>query len=221
VNRRKRRIMPTPAPPLHIPQLQSPDYYSFQYWVFVIYTLIILVIVLWKIQDSRHCKKIGTIMILLIAATLFGTALNQFTSPERFEKFIKDVGVGLQEDIRDYQGANVTLEIIEAKPPEPIAVYVIQEMGGGKNNGGIIDEYQSLRYIMEMYLYENQSNSVKIYLYDYVYYFVREYKGLNELYVFDFRAEIYLYIITNTIILTLGITLALYIVWKTLLFQAK
>ncbi len=72
-----------------------------------------------------------------------------------------------------------------------------------------------------MYFYECQCNSVKIYFYDYVYYFVREYVGFNELYIFDFRAEIYLYIITNTIIIISGIILAFYIAWKIMLFPGK
>jgi hypothetical protein len=152
---------------------------------------------------------------------LFGTALNQFNSSERFEKFIRDVGVGLKEDISNHLGSNVTLEIIEAKPPEAIAAYEIREMGGIKNNGEIINEYENLRYIIEMYFYESQCESVKIYFYDYVYYFVREHQGFNEVFIFDFRAEIYLYIITNIIILISGVILALYIAWKFLLFSNK
>jgi hypothetical protein len=150
-----------------------------------------------------------------------GSALNQLNSSERFEKFIRDVGVGLKEDINDILGSNVTLEIIEAKPPEAGAVFETQEMGGIINNGGIINEYQNLRSIIIMYFYEYQCESVKIYFYDYVYYFVREYVGFNELYIFNFRAEIYLYIITNTIINISGIILALYIAWKIMLFPNK
>jgi hypothetical protein len=160
-------------------------------------------------------------MVLLIVVTLLGSALNQLNSSERFEKFIRDVGVGLKEDISNYLGTNVTLEIIEAKPPEAIAVYEPREMGGIKNTGGIINEYENLRSIIELYLYECQCDSVKIYLYDYVYYFVREYMGFNELYIFDFRAEIYLDIITNTIINISGVILALYITWKIMLFPSK
>jgi uncharacterized membrane protein len=85
--------MPPPAPPLHIPQLQTSDYYFFQYIVVVIYILIILVIILWKTKETRHDRKIGMIMILLIVVTLLGSALNQLNSPERFEKFIREVGV--------------------------------------------------------------------------------------------------------------------------------
>ena len=213
--------MPPPAGISHIPQLQSSDYYFFQYLVAVIYILIFLVITLWKIQETRHFRKIGTIMVLLIVVTLLGSALNQLNSSERFEKFIRDVGVGLKEDISNYLGTNVTLEIIEAKPPEAVAVYEPREMGGIKNTGGIINEYENLRSIIELYLYECQCDSVKIYLYDYVYYFVREYMGFNELYIFDFRAEIYLDIITNTIINISGVILALYITWKIMLFPSK
>jgi len=158
--------------------------------------------------------KIGIIMILLIAVTLSGSILNQLNSPERFDKFIRDVGAGLKEDIR-YVDPNVTLEVIEAKPPEANVVHEIQE------TGGIIYEYQNLRNIIASYIYECQCKSVKIYLYDDLYYFVQEHQGINKVYIFDFRAEIYLDIITNTIITTSGIILALYIAWKILLFPNK
>jgi len=84
--------MPPPGV-IHIPQLQSSDYCFFQYLVVVIYILIFLVITLWKIQETRHDRKIGMILILLIVVTLLGSALNQFNSSERFDKFIREVGV--------------------------------------------------------------------------------------------------------------------------------
>jgi hypothetical protein len=70
-------------------------------------------------------------------------------------------------------------------------------------------------------LYEHQCKSVKLYLYNYVYYFVQEHQGFNELYIFDFSMEINIYIITNIIIIISGVILALSIAWKILLFPTK
>lgn len=214
------QVVGSSAPPAYIPQLQWSDYYSFQYFVAVIYILIVLVIILWKTKDTRQYRKIGIIMLLLIVVTLLGSALNQFNSLERLDKFFSDVSTGLKNEISERE-PNVTLEIIEVKPPEAIAVYEPREMGGNKNTGGIMDEYQNLKYFIELNIREYQCKSIKIYLYDYVYYFLREYNDYNELFLFDFRAEIYLYIIINIIIMISGAILVFYITWKKLLFPNK
>ena len=187
------------AAPSFIPQLHLADYYFFQYMVIIIYLVIIyLVIVFWKTKETRHNRKIGMIVILLIMGTLLGSALNQFNSSERFYKFIGDVGVGLKKDI-EYRNPEITLEIIEAKPPET-TINETREMGGTQN----------LLWAIELYLEKCQCKSVKIYFYDHVYYFIHDYEVL----IFEFNTEIHLYQTTNTITMISGIMLALCITWK-------